>query len=103
VLNRRKGKSFEGMLCKFMASFGFISVAVVGYCSSPHDEWYFFLVLFALMFGFFGALGTCLQSYISPDLTAAIPYVITILMMVYVVVRSQNKKKSLRLRKEKAL
>ena len=54
VLNRRKGKSFEGMLCKFMASFGFISVAVVGYCSSPHDEWYFFLVLFALMFGFFG-------------------------------------------------
>ncbi len=54
VLFRRSGKSFEGMICKFMASFGFISVAVVGYCASPHDEWYFFLVLFALMFGFFG-------------------------------------------------
>lgn len=54
VLNRRAGKSFEGMICKFMASFGFISIAIVGYCTTPHDIWYFFLVLFALMFGFFG-------------------------------------------------
>ncbi len=42
------------MLCKFMASFGFISVAVVGYCMNPHDTYYFCFVCFALMFGFFG-------------------------------------------------
>ncbi len=51
---RRKGKAFEGMMCKFMASFGFISVAVVGYCMNPHNTYYFCLVCFALMFGFFG-------------------------------------------------
>ncbi len=51
---RRKGKAFEGMMCKFMASFGFISVAVVGYCTNPHNTYYFCLVCFALMFGFFG-------------------------------------------------
>ena len=54
VTLRRKGKAFEGMMCKFMASFGFISVAVVGYCMNPHDIYYFCLVCFALMFGFFG-------------------------------------------------
>lgn len=51
---RRKGRAFEGMMCKFMASFGFISVAVVGYCMNPHNTYYFCLVCFALMFGFFG-------------------------------------------------
>ncbi len=51
---RRKGRAFEGMMCKFMASFGFISVAVVGYCMNPHDTYYFCLVCFSLMFGFFG-------------------------------------------------
>lgn len=51
---RRKGKAFQGMMCKFMASFGFISVAVVGYCFNPVDTYYFCLVCFALMFGFFG-------------------------------------------------
>mgnify|MGYP003294010647 CR=1 FL=1 len=51
---RRVGKAFEGMMCKFMASFGFISVAVVGYCMNPHDTYYFCLVCFSLMFGFFG-------------------------------------------------
>lgn len=54
VAFRRKGKAFEGMMCKFMASFGFISVAVVGYCMNPHNTYYFCLVCFALMFGFFG-------------------------------------------------
>ncbi len=54
VAFRRKGKAFEGMMCKFMASFGFISVAVVGYCLNPHNTYYFCLVCFALMFGFFG-------------------------------------------------
>ncbi|MEE1138143.1 MAG: lysoplasmalogenase [Acutalibacteraceae bacterium] len=51
---RRKNKAFEGMLCKFMASFGFISVAVVGYSTNPVDTYYFCLVCFALMFGFCG-------------------------------------------------
>lgn len=51
---RRIGKAFEGMMCKFMASFGFISVAIVGYCMNPHNTYYFCLVCFALMFGFFG-------------------------------------------------
>ncbi len=54
VAFRRIGKAFEGMMCKFMASFGFISVAVVGYCMNPHNTYYFCLVCFALMFGFFG-------------------------------------------------
>ncbi len=51
---RRKGKAFEGMLCKFMASFGFISVAVVGYGMNPVNTYYFCLVCFALLFGFCG-------------------------------------------------
>ncbi len=54
IAQRRKGKAFQGMLCKFMASFGFISVAVVGYCMNPTDTYYFCLVCFALLFGFFG-------------------------------------------------
>lgn len=54
VVLRRKGKAFEGMMCKFMASFGFISVAIVGYCMNPRNTYYFCLVCFALFFGFFG-------------------------------------------------
>ena len=51
--------------------------------------------LAALMFGFFDALGYRLQEYnISADLTAIIPYVITVVMMVYVVVQSNRKKKA---------
>ncbi len=50
--------------------------------------------LAALMFGFFDALGYRLQEYrISANLTSMIPYVITVCMMVYVVVRSNRKKK----------
>ncbi len=49
--------------------------------------------LAALMFGFFDALGYRLQEYnISANLTSMIPYVITVCMMVYVVVRSNRKK-----------
>ncbi len=51
---RRKGKSFEGMMCKFMASFGFISTAIVGYCRNPSSVLYFCLVCFALLFGLGG-------------------------------------------------
>ncbi|MBR4727242.1 MAG: lysoplasmalogenase [Clostridia bacterium] len=54
VLFRRKNRSFEGMVCKFMASFGFIAVAIVGYTASPKNTMYFCLVCFALMFGFCG-------------------------------------------------
>lgn len=50
--------------------------------------------LAALMFGFFDALGYRLQDYnISANLTSMIPYVITVVMMVYVVVRSSRKNK----------
>lgn len=46
------------------------------------------------MFGFFDALGYRLQDYhMNANLTSMIPYVITVVMMVYVVVRSQQKKK----------
>lgn len=51
---RRKGKAFEGMMCKFMASFGFISIAVVGYCLNPVDTYYFCMMCFSVLFGFFG-------------------------------------------------
>ena len=44
------------------------------------------------MFGFFEALGLRLQDYISSDLTGTIPYVITIIMMVYVVVSGQRRR-----------
>ncbi len=54
--------------------------------------------LAALMFGFFDALGYRLQAYgISANLTGMIPYIITVCMMVYVVVRSGRKKKAVRL------
>jgi simple sugar transport system permease protein len=49
--------------------------------------------LAALMFGFFDALGYRLQEYnISANLTSMIPYIITVCMMVYVVVRANRKK-----------
>ncbi len=54
ILFRRKGKSFEGMICKFMASFGFVSAAILGYCHNPRNVTYFCLVCFALMFGWCG-------------------------------------------------
>ncbi len=46
------------------------------------------------MFGFFDAIGLRLQNYLSSDITNTIPYIITVIMMVYVVVRSQQKKRS---------
>lgn len=55
VLLRRKNKSFEGMICKFMASFGFISVAVYGnFIRGGGNIRYFSFIVFALMFGFCG-------------------------------------------------
>lgn len=54
IIFRRKGKSFEGMVCKFMASFGFISISAFGYYINCINLKYFICILFALMFGFCG-------------------------------------------------
>ena len=55
ILLRRKNKSFEGMICKFMASFGFIGVAVAGnYIRNGAHIAYFSFILIALLFGFCG-------------------------------------------------
>lgn len=55
IIFRRKGQSFNGMLFKFLSSFGFMSVAFVGFCDNTDCNPYFFcLVLFALMFGLGG-------------------------------------------------
>ncbi len=66
VLFRRKGKSFEGMLCKFMSSFGFISVAIVGYLFNPENVWYSYGTF---MYKFF------VQNSINADLKSSkLPY-----------------------------
>ena len=48
--------------------------------------------LAALMFGFFDAVGLRLQDHVSSDLTGIIPYAITVIMMIYVVVRSNRRR-----------
>ena len=69
---------------------GYIAFACVIFAAADPAKAY----LAALMFGFFDAIGLRLQDYISSDLTNTIPYLITIVMMVYVVVHSQRKKKA---------
>lgn len=55
VLLRCRGRSFDGMLFKFLSSFGFMSVAFVGFCYNNDANPYFFcLVIFGLMFGLGG-------------------------------------------------
>ena len=77
----------EGM----SSSRGYVAFACVIFGGANPAKGY----LAALMFGFFDALGYRLQEYdISANLTAMIPYVITVVMMVYVVVRSSRKKKA---------
>ena len=50
--------------------------------------------LAALLFGFLDALGLRLQSVGVPsDLTATVPYIATVLMLVYVVVSSDRRKR----------
>ena len=51
------------------------------------------VLLAALMFGFFGAVGTGLQAHVSADLTEMLPYIITIIMMIFVVVRRRRKER----------
>lgn len=70
---------------------GYIAFACVIFAAANPAKAY----LAALMFGFFEAMGLRLQAYVSSDLTTAIPYLITIIMMVYVVVRKQAKKRKL--------
>lgn len=73
---------------RMSASRGYIAFACVIFGAANPTKAY----LAALMFGFFDALGLQLQGVISPDLTQAIPYVITIIMMVYVVVSGQRRR-----------
>lgn len=54
VVFRTKGNSFAGMLCKFSASIGFISLALVGYYCNPVNSAYFVMICFALLFGLGG-------------------------------------------------
>ena len=68
---------------------GFIAFACVIFSAANPRKAY----LAALMFGFFDALGYRLQGVISSDLTATIPYLITVVMMVYVVVRSHRRRR----------
>lgn len=69
---------------------GYVAFACVIFGAANPGKAY----LAALMFGFFDALGYRLQDYnINANLTSTIPYVITVVMMVYVVVRSQRRKK----------
>lgn len=79
----------QGTFAENMAnSRGYIAFACVIFSAANPGKAY----LAALMFGFFDAIGLRLQDYISSDLTNIIPYVITVIMMVYVVVRTQQKK-----------
>ena len=60
IFLRSKGKSFQGMLCKFISSFGFMSIAFIGFCYRIEEvdkltrPFYFCLVAFGLLFGLGG-------------------------------------------------
>lgn len=55
IVLRRHGRSFDGMLFKFLSSFGFMSTAFLGFCyNSDSDAVYFCLTVFGLMFGLAG-------------------------------------------------
>lgn len=60
---------------------GFVAVACVIFGASNPPK----VFLAALLFGFLDALGLRLQRYVSSYLTAMVPYVVTVLMMVLVV------------------
>ena len=51
---RRSGKSFEGMVCKFFSSFGFMAIAFIGFSHNMRNPLYFTLVVFGLLFGLGG-------------------------------------------------
>lgn len=54
VIFRSKNLSFEGMICKFVASLGFMGVAIVGNYINPVNIKYFSYILAALLLGFCG-------------------------------------------------
>ncbi len=68
---------------------GYIAFACVIFAAAHPGKAY----LAALMFGFFDAIGLRLQKSVSADLTNTIPYLITVVMMVYMVVRSQRRRR----------
>lgn len=68
---------------------GYIAFACVIFAAANPSKAY----IAALMFGFFDAVGLRLQDCISSDLTGIIPYFITIVMMVYVVVRGRRRRR----------
>lgn len=88
------GTFVEGM----SASRGFIAFACVIFAAANPAKAY----LAALMFGFFDAIGLRLQNYISSDLTSAIPYAITVIMMVYVVTSKERKRRAMQPKHEPA-
>ncbi|HIT34238.1 MAG TPA: ABC transporter permease [Candidatus Faecousia intestinigallinarum] len=68
---------------------GYVAFACVIFGAANPGKAY----LAALMFGFFDALGYRLQEYqISANLTSMIPYLITVAMMVYVVLRGERRR-----------
>ena len=74
------------------ASRGFIAVACVIFGRSNPP----FVFLAALLFGFIEALGLRVQSFsVSPYLTSLAPYLVTVVMMVWVVWRGEQRKKRL--------
>ncbi len=77
---------------------GFVAFACVIFGGANPIKTY----LASLMFGFFDAIGLRLQGTISSDLTGIIPYAITVIMMVYVVIRSNRRKKHAQKRDPKA-
>ena len=81
----------SGTFSKGMSdSRGYIAFACVIFAAAHPGKAY----LAALMFGFFDAIGMRLQAYVSSELTQMIPYIITILMMIYVVVRQNNRRRA---------
>ena len=70
------------------ASRGYVAFACIifGGGSPPR------VFLAALLFGFISALGLRLQKYVSSDITSMAPYVVTVVMMVWVVLWRKRKK-----------
>ncbi|MCQ2436900.1 MAG: ABC transporter permease [Clostridia bacterium] len=74
------------------AARGFIAVACVIFGGSNPP----YVFLAALLFGFIDALGLRVQSFnISSNLTSLAPYLVTVLMMIWVTWRAERKKKAL--------
>ena len=72
------------------ASRGFIAVACVIFGRSNPPK----VFLAALLFGFIDALGMRVQSFnVSSNLTSLAPYLVTVIMMVWVVVRQERLRK----------